>query len=244
VLAKHWPTVPICNDIHELKGTEYGTVELITGGYPCQPFSTAGKRGGTSDERHLWPAWFWLIRQCRPSVLLGEQVSSKAGRAWFGVVSSDLEAHGYAVGAADLCAASVGAPHVRQRLWFVAHTNGDERSTNGGESNARTNGGNDTTRGGNSRILANAEDRRQAGIQGGDCKIGSSQAYRNSRQSGHWSDCDWLPCRDGKARPAESGIAPLAHGVPARVGRLRGYGNAIVPQVAAEFVKAYLDCGK
>jgi DNA (cytosine-5)-methyltransferase 1 len=92
-----------------------------TGSCPCQPFSVAGRGAGTSDERHLWPAWFRLIRECSPPVVLGEQVASPAGRVWFDAVSADLEALGYAVGAADLCAAGVGAPHLRQRLYFVAH---------------------------------------------------------------------------------------------------------------------------
>ena len=89
-----------------------------TGSCPCQPFSSAGKRKGTSDERHLWPHWFHLISQCRPSDVFGEQVASKDGRAWFDTVQADMEALGFAVGAADLCAAGIGAPHIRQRLWF------------------------------------------------------------------------------------------------------------------------------
>lgn len=91
-----------------------------TGSCPCQPFSAAGKRKGTADERHLWPAFHWLIAQCQPPIVFGEQVASKAGREWLAGVRADLEALGYAVGAADLCAASVGAPHIRQRLWWVA----------------------------------------------------------------------------------------------------------------------------
>jgi len=92
-----------------------------TGSCPCQPFSTAGKRDGFDDARHLWPAWFRLIRECRPAVVLGEQVASPDGLAWLDAVSADLEDEGYAVGAADLCAAGVGAPHRRQRLYFVAY---------------------------------------------------------------------------------------------------------------------------
>ena len=91
-----------------------------TGSCPCQPFSNAGSRAGFDDERHLWPAWFQLIAQCRPATVFGEQVASKDGLGWFDLVHTDLEAAGYAVGAADLCAAGVGAPHIRQRLWFVA----------------------------------------------------------------------------------------------------------------------------
>jgi DNA (cytosine-5)-methyltransferase 1 len=93
-----------------------------TGSCPCQPFSNAGQGAGFADERHLWPAWQWLIEQCRPAVVLGEQVASKDGLAWFDRVQTDLENADYTVGAADLCAAGVGAPHIRQRLWFAGHT--------------------------------------------------------------------------------------------------------------------------
>ena len=91
-----------------------------TGSCPCQPFSSAGKRGGTADERHLWPAWFHLIEICRPATVFGEQVASKDGLAWLDLVHADLEGQGYAVGCLDLCAAGFGAPHIRQRLYFVA----------------------------------------------------------------------------------------------------------------------------
>jgi DNA (cytosine-5)-methyltransferase 1 len=101
--------------------------DIWTGSCPCQPFSSAGKRGGTSDARHLWPAWFALIEQCRPPVIFGEQVASSDGLAWLDIVFSDLERCGYSVGAADLCAAGVGAPHIRQRLYFVAHASGQRR---------------------------------------------------------------------------------------------------------------------
>ncbi len=91
-----------------------------TGSCPCQPFSVAGKGGGVDDERHLWPEFRRLIEQCKPPVVFGEQVASKLGREWLDGVRADLEKLGYAVGAADLCAAGVGAPHIRQRLYWVA----------------------------------------------------------------------------------------------------------------------------
>ena len=91
-----------------------------TGSCPCQPFSAAGKRAGTDDPRHLWPAWFRLIRECRPVTALGEQVASAIAHGWLDGVSADLEAEGYTVGAVVLGAHSVGAPHIRQRLWWVA----------------------------------------------------------------------------------------------------------------------------
>jgi DNA (cytosine-5)-methyltransferase 1 len=90
-----------------------------TASCPCQPFSAAGGRSGFTDERHLWPAVYHLATQCRPDVLLGEQVASKDGLAWIDLVSSDMEAAGYAGGALDLCSAGFGAPNIRQRLYFV-----------------------------------------------------------------------------------------------------------------------------
>ena len=92
-----------------------------TGSCPCQPFSAAGKRAGFADERHLWPAWFHLIRECRPVRIFGEQVAS-AGE-WLDLVSSDLEAENYTFGACVLGAHSVGAPHQRQRLYWMANAN-------------------------------------------------------------------------------------------------------------------------
>lgn len=91
-----------------------------TGSCPCQPFSLAGHRKGFSDSRHLWPEWFRLISAKAPSVIFGEQTSSKGGLTWFDIVSTDLERTGYTVGAADTCAAGFGAPHIRQRLYFCA----------------------------------------------------------------------------------------------------------------------------
>lgn len=93
-----------------------------TASCPCQPFSQAGQGKGAADERHLWPATKWLINQLRPPKIFGEQVASKDGREWFSGVRIDLESMGYVSGAADLCAASVGAPHIRQRLYWVANS--------------------------------------------------------------------------------------------------------------------------
>lgn len=102
-----------------------------TASCPCQPFSTAGKQRGFDDDRHLWPVLFELVRECRPAILFGEQVAGPAGRTWLDAVSADLESAGYAVGAANLCAAGVGAPHIRQRLYFVAMANADHAGPQG-----------------------------------------------------------------------------------------------------------------
>jgi len=93
-----------------------------TGSCPCQPFSAAGKGLGFDDERHLWPAWHWLIKEQRPPVIFGEQVASKDADPWIDLVQDDLEALGYAVGAVPFPSAGVGAPHIRDRLYWVART--------------------------------------------------------------------------------------------------------------------------
>lgn len=194
-------------------------VSVWTGSCPCQPFSTVGQHKGTADERHLWPAWFRLIRECRPAILFGEQVASPDAIKWFDAVSSDLESEGYTVGAADLCAAGVGAPHIRQRLYFVAIASVERsrQSWSGRRSNARTLG---------------------AGAQGADDV--SANAHASGAGDTFWSNCNWLMCRDGKARPVEPGSFPLAHGVSDRVGKLRAYGNAIVAPLAATFIRAVM----
>ena len=92
-----------------------------TGSCPCQPFSAAGNQKGTTDDRHLWPVWFNLIRECRPPVIFGEQVEAAIRHGWLDLVQTDLEGEDYACGAVGIPAAGVGAPHIRQRLWFVAH---------------------------------------------------------------------------------------------------------------------------
>jgi DNA (cytosine-5)-methyltransferase 1 len=188
---------------------------IWTGSCPCQPFSAAGKRQGFDDPRHLWPIWGRLIRECRPVCVAGEQVATAT--AWLDLVSGDLEAEGYAVGSVVLGAHSVGAFHRRQRIYWVAGGLGDPDE---------------------SRLPERISNRRVQCQAMGACQ-GKVLGGRSDREP--WSDLEWLPCRDGKSRPTQPGLFPLAHGVPGRVGLLRGYGNAIVPQVAAAFLQAYLE---
>ena len=209
-----------------------------TGSCPCQPFSSAGKRKGTGDARHLWPAFRWLVAQRRPPVVLGEQVASPLGREWLAGVRADLEAMGYAVGAADLCAASVGAPHRRQRLWWVADAIGGQCDgvrihLRSGESrqNMPQIAGN-----GETGWLGDAEGER-AGEEPGVL----ARARPESDGGGaNWVRARWILCDDDTCRriPVEPALFPLAHGLPGRVGLLRGAGNAIVPQLAAQFIAA------
>ncbi len=236
-----------------------------TGSCPCQPFSAAGRRGGFADERHLWPAWFELIDACRPALVFGEQVASKDGLAWLDAVFADLEGAGYTCRAADLCAAGVGAPHIRQRLWWVADAIGERWERRQGlptrryanRPDAGWQQGPDGSVGfheAGAQFLGDAEcigvrgqgrgsdDGAPGGVPHQD---GQRERLRTDARAaggpGFWGDAEWVACRDDRARPVEPGSFPLAHGLPGRVGKLRAYGNAIVPQVAAAFISAALD---
>ena len=210
--------------------------ELWTGSCPCQPFSVAGKGAGQSDERHLWPEYFRLIAARRPDVVMGEQVAAAVGKSWLDGVHFDLAGIGYALGAAVVPACSVDAPHRRDRLWFVA--DGDcARSPlcPGKPGDTRTQLPAALRDGG--RCYGHVGDAAEIGRDGHDGRRdGGEPAHANA-----WHGAGLLIGADGKARRVKPGLRLLAHGVPGRVGRLRGYGNAIVPQVAAEVIGAYLD---
>lgn len=260
------------------------SARLWTGSPPCQPFSVAGQSLGFDDQRHLAPVFLRLIRECKPELLFGEQVAAAVGKHWLDFVFLNLEDKGYTCGAAVLPAASVGAPHKRDRLFFGAVGNAFGERRDGfnallrEEERQRREGSiSEATRTGEISRVANTDDagpqgrggvleradQQPAGASGVDGELadavreqfnrgGASGPGRRTQptdssisdatnpHNSFWSDADWLGCRDGKFRPVRSGTFPLANGVPARVGRLRGYGNAIVPQAASEFIKAFL----
>lgn len=211
-----------------------------TGSCPCQPFSVAGKKKGESDARHLWPAFHNLIKKCRPPVVFGEQVASKDGRLWLSGVRSDLEKVGYGVGASDLCAASVSAPHVRQRLYWVADS--AERGWEEERSHPR--------RG----YEGSGQEGRSAGSpqRSTPAQLVNSDGYHEQWWSGPVqvgrNGCEAQITRSGRKYRAQWRIKPglsiVAHGVPGRVGQLCAYGNAIVPQVGAEFILSYLEASR
>ena len=169
-----------------------------TGSCPCQPFSIIGQGKGFQDERHLWPEWFRLIRQCRPATIFAEQVANAL--SWVDLVFSDLERTDYACTAFDIPAASIGARHQRQRLWFVADSN--------------------TTRWTNSK--RESATKTVARIRATTCVV-SGKSVEQIR---------------GTFEPDQNWIVDGVLGTGDIVCSL---GNSIVPQVAAEFVKAYLE---
>lgn len=242
-----------------------------TGSCPCQPFSIAGQGKGEDDERHLWPQFRKLITQCAPATVFGEQVASAAGRIWLSGVRTDLEALAYAVGAADLCAAGISAPHIRQRLFWLADSDRSRRAWSclpirsprqveaasiafGNDAPPRL--ANPKTFGRQQRI-ANHQ-RRNARISPPVQRMGFDHANPNAWLAdsdgchGYWGSgplqVGWNAIagtvkRGGRKFRAQwrvkPGLSLLADGIPGRVAQVCGFGNAIVPELAAEFIQAY-----
>ncbi|HBW5839149.1 TPA: DNA cytosine methyltransferase [Klebsiella pneumoniae] len=227
-----------------------------TASCPCQPFSAAGKGLGFADERHLWPSAHWLIGQRRPVVVFGEQSGSADANDWIDLVQADMEALGHAFGAVAFPSASVGAPHQRDRAYWVADadSNGRERRLSGRTDPQREaiDGQARCDRAACGLADADHEQRPLAMSARGHADVsrqwnkdseaasGCSCVMRPGPVNGFWRDADWLHGRDGWWRPVRPGSFPLADGVPARVGRVRTYGNAINIEAAAAFIKSYM----
>ncbi len=227
----------------------YRSLECWTGSTPCQPFSTAGRRKGFDDERDLWPVWLKLIAECRPPIIFGEQSASKAGRAWLSRLRADLEALGYRIGAADLCAAGAGAPHIRQRLYFGAVADSYSREPKRDRYQVARKAKASSSQAREQWVRAEPNPSEPA------CRVADAPSpgpfiilnegepnKEPLRLSGipDWR-ADVVECRDGRRRPIEPGTWPLAHGFPGRLELIRGYGNAVVPQLAAQFVAAFME---
>lgn len=225
-----------------------------TGSCPCQPFSAAGKGSGFDDERHLWPAFHWLIGECRPQHVFGEQVASGNANAWFDLVQADLEAMDYAFGLVPFPSAGVGAPHIRDRAYWVAHANNTglegrsgmpERSaqfTAGARSLANRLADTDSRKQRqNAERIKRASDVSARRLESSAEVAGFCGDMPASPVNGFWRSADWLFCRDEKWRPVRPGSFPLVDGATARVGRLRAYGNAINAEAAKVFVRSALE---
>ena len=208
---------------------------IWTGSPPCQPFSAAGKRLGTDDERHLWPVWFNLVRECRPPTIFGEQVSAAVRHGWLDQLQDDLEDSDYAVASVIVPASGVGALHKRDRLWFVAYR--DEQGSQGWVSRRQ-----DQEREVERRHLGCGSTADSVAYSDNAGQRADGGPIQQDQRDNPWGCCEAVQCKDGKVRliPTEPEIFPLADGIPNRVGTLRGAGNAIVPQVAAEIMKAFV----
>jgi DNA (cytosine-5)-methyltransferase 1 len=196
-----------------------------TGSPPCQPFSVAGNNKAQDDERHLWPVFFNLIRECQPPTVFGEQVASAIRHEWFDDLQANLEKQNYATAMVVLPACSVGAPQKRDRLWFAA-----QRVAN--TLRQRQQGSREMER---PSCAASNKDREVHRVV--DASGGCSIIHRTN-----WTDSTHVDCLDSKTRtiPTEPALFPLVDGIPNRVGILRGAGNAIVPQVGAEVIKVFM----
>jgi len=259
ILAQHWPTLPIHSDITELNGYEYrGSVELVCGGFPCQPFSVAGKQLGAEDDRALWPEMLRVIREVAPRWVIGENVSGIIPME-LDKVLSDLEGEGYTCWTFVLPACSVDAHHRRDRVWVVAHSDsnskpdvpfdaetprqlvvhtsgnvrGDTKSTFGRSDNKseRTQNTSQITRPSEDVSHANSSQQKRGGVP-----IGIQPEHANPDISGdtrrQQTASIWLP---------EPNVGRVANGVPNRSHRLKALGNAVVPPLVAEIGRLVME---
>ena len=204
ILKKHWPQVPIYEDINNLNGEDIGKVDVITGGYPCQPFSVAGKQKAEKDPRHLWPEYFRLIKELQPTWIIGENVS---GHIKLGLdsVLQDLESENYTSRTFSISASSVGAKHKRERIWIIGHKqkNSDYVSNTNSERQIST----ETPR-------DNEKDEQKSIEQ---FFRGCSSIFRREILQRNWS--------------YEPDMDRVAHGVSRRMDRIKCLGNAVVPYI-------------
>ena len=252
VLAKNFPGVPIYGDIREFEydADRLGRIHIITGGYPCQPFSAAGKRRGDQDDRHLWPRLFEVVKSVRPDWFVGENV---AGHITMGIdqVLSDLEAANYSCRCFVIPAVAADAPHRRDRVWIIAHANGgsepnlsqheQQLAQNVAHTGCQQQGAAVSRSGGQSIYCAAQEQRTEARDGFADCGEIVSNANNSGRikQRRPIATCEEYETtkRGGFWRP-EPAVGRVANGIPGRVDRLKQLGNSIVPQVAARILWA------
>ena len=248
VLKHHFPNSISYNDITKTDFSIHaGKIDILTGGFPCQPYSSAGKRLGKADERHLFPEMLRCIKEVKPRYIVGENVRglvSWGGGLVFNEVCDDLEREGYAVQPFLIPAASVGAPHQRQRIWFIAYSNGigrgqDDRINNR-ESNEFNKDGEtrDVTNSGCSRLELGNKTRNIRSEKTKTQIEGGKFTYEfKTNGNGSWQDFPTVSpvCGgdDGLPRELDSITFPKW-----RKESIKAYGNAIVPQVAYQIFKA------
>ena len=230
VLGKHWPTVPITNDVKELANDPENLVpdcDILTGGYPCQPFSVAGKQKAHEDDRHLWPYLYQIITRKRPTYAVLENVYGHIGLG-LDTVLLDLEAEGYTTRTFVVPACSVNAPHRRDRLWIVAYSDGKglegRKDSRDFEEEGQINN-EQSTRCSDRTTVAYSDSQR------GSCRStwreDAEDVGQSSRGEGNYRS-------RVEAWESEPNVGRVANGIPKRVDRLRGLGNAIVPQIAMQ----------
>lgn len=236
VLEKNFPNTKRYTDIKEFKADKYnGTIDVISGGFPCQPFSNAGKRRGKDDDRYLWPEMFRIIKEIKPTYAVCENVTGIINLE-LDKVLSDLEIEGYTTETFIIPACAKNAWHRRDRVWIIAY---DESRINSkyiiekdqrqiqefGESIS------------NGNVFSYENDFKESSVFSNTIGLRLQQGSNKQKytQEKHFGKTD--PIFNGKNWEAEPGVDRVVHGVPNWVDRIRGLGNAIVPQVAFEIFK-------
>jgi len=254
VLQYHFPNAKTYNDVKTFDGTEWrGRVDILTGGFPCQPYSSAGKRLGKDDERHLWPEMCRIISEITPAYVVGENVRGLLnwnGGVVFEEVCADLEAMGYEVWTGVIPAAGVGAPHRRDRIWWVAHHSDSDGTMRRPKADASESGTQRlqerdavqrSNQSGGVRVAANAQcDGLEHGTQRGGTR--KSQGATRQRVAGHAASEGWA------GFPTQPPVCGGDDGLPRELDgitfskwrneSIKAYGNAIVPQVAYQIFQA------
>jgi len=265
VLEKHWPNVPRMNDVFDVEGHEFGTVDIIAGGFPCQPYSVAGKRGGGSDDRAIWPEIARIVATARPRWCLFENVPGIIGISHMGLddVLADLEEIGYAARPVVIPACAVNAPHRRDRVWILGHANEsgpqgrEQRSERAGERTTWSAGGQQTDATDSADMGRPARTGREPGQpteqrwDGPDNGCGLETEQRLGLENdGTTRRLAGRGLMDERWRgdPMNAFGADWEDGVPRvvaterdRVNKLKALGNAIVPQVAYQVLMAMED---
>ena len=252
VLKHHFPNSKLYEDVRTFDATDYaGRIDLLSGGFPCQPFSNAGLRKGTEDDRHLWPQMLRIIREISPRYVVGENVRGLlnwSGGLVFEEVCSDLEAEGYEVTPYLLPACGKDAPHRRDRIWFIAHSNDsyDGRTPRQNESESKEERLQERNKiqqlSQSSKVFGNAPD---TDIELSKCgndnrEDGRSEQTERTKSFGKprgWEEFPTQPPICGR----DDGFPEGLDGITVSRWRnqsLKSYGNAIVPQVAHEIFKA------
>ena len=271
VLGKHWPDTPIYDDVRTIPTDRLGGIDLICGGFPCQPWSVAGKQRGAEDDRDLWPAMAALVKKLRPTWVIGENVRGFVNQP-MGLQRSlsDLESLGYEAAAFVIPACAVDAPHRRDRVWIVA--NSDNAIGRRGKERRQGWHGQSELHGAE-RLVADAqreEDRRRrvprpgkdtskngkgSSDEFGRHREAVADARRHATRASEEMDGD-TPKRSQGIFDAANGskdvvdparwlpepdVGRVAHGVPRRVDRLKALGNAVVPQVVEQLGRAIME---
>lgn len=251
ILRKHWPHVQIHDDIKKLDGTQYaGAVDLVCGGFPCQPFSTAGKQKGEDDNRHLWPEMLRVIQESKPAWVIGENVPGIINMA-LEQVCAGLEAEGYEVQPLIIPACAVDAPHKRNRVWIIAYSHKNHESMlainaqKRLDTDAQHNGRTDSEECGKHAKAICGSKKRQEGTEQ-FAGVDPSPSMADTTSFGLQGQCEAATCQPEGAEfhsrgrivgadrswwPPESGICRMADGISNRVDRLRTLGNSVVSQI-------------